>query len=129
MRFRNKPRQFYTQPPNDNTSKYYVFENGLVRARMAVNRKDGEPPTIMVRPGKNICYVAREARVHRDQPEGTSRVRGLGLRYIDAMDLNGQFQVGSVGIHKTLDFYLDDRARLVKGFHRGHDICAAFDAT
>jgi hypothetical protein len=44
------------------------------------------------------------------------------------MDPDGNFQIGHVDEHKPLDFYLDDRALLVDGFHHGQDICAAFDA-
>ncbi len=35
MLYENIPRQFVTQPAAKSTSKYYVYVNGLIRAKFA----------------------------------------------------------------------------------------------
>jgi hypothetical protein len=118
MPYDNNPVRFCTDPGGLSTSRYYVFENGTIRAKFAARR-------ILVRPGKNICYVTAGLRVRRSQNARRMKVGDDYVTYVDAMT-SSFYQTEGVG-KAPVDFYLQGGAYRA-AFHRGHAICPAFDA-
>lgn len=121
--FPNRGIKFNTDAEGGrNTSRYYVYRNGLIRAKFA--DVDHEPPALHIRPRKNICYVPHHADVE-EYGSHAMEVDGRIVRYSEAMARDSSWQRATYD-KKPVDFYIGRRE---SGFHRGHDLIEDFHAT
>lgn len=123
MKYSNIVAVFNTDPGGSlSTSRYYVFVNGLIRAKFA----DGE---MHVRPGKNICYVAGSVKdVDADDGDSALTIDKTPVAFATLMSSGGGYQTPSTG-SAPVDYYLDSNGNADGGPHHGHEITPTFSAT
>lgn len=127
MKYENTPLEFYTRPSKGkSTSKYYIYEKGLIRAKFAAEE-------IHIRPGKNICYVKCDEcdenfKVELSGDRRCMKVNDERVTCAEAMNPDGEYQAWEIG-KRPVDFYADEDGKYrKKGFHYGHPICCKFKA-
>ncbi|HEY2069984.1 MAG TPA: hypothetical protein VGG48_10560 [Rhizomicrobium sp.] len=126
MPYANVPRIFNTDPGESlPTSRYYVYPDGTIRAKFAE-----VPPSLHVRPGKNICFVDYRAEADPSDLDEYMRVNAPEARslvaYSLAMDHKREYQKPN-GDSAPADFFLVN-GKYDSGFHNGHRLTADFHA-
>lgn len=124
MLYQNTAAQFFTSADDDRgTSAYFVYPNGVLRAKTATH-------TLHVRPGKNICFV-QAADADTVLQEGVASVAHNGadvtITLANAATVAAKKAAG--GAYDTpVDFVLAVNGNYTGGQHVGHAITGAFDA-
>jgi len=124
MLYDNVAAQFFTTAGDDRgISAYFVYPNGILRAKTATH-------TLHVRPGKNICFV-RDVDADAVLDRGVARVAANGanvtLTLGNAAVVAARKAAGG-GYDTPVDFVLNDDGTYNGGQHVGHTLTAAFDA-
>ncbi len=123
MLYPNITAQFFTSAGDDRgTSAYFVYPNGVLRAKTATH-------TLHVRPGKNLCFV-------RAADAGTVLQRGVAsvaenngdvtLTLVNAALVAARTASGG-GFDTPVDFFLAIDGNYISGRHVGHAVTGAFD--
>lgn len=124
MFYPNSQARFYTSAGDDRgTSAYFVYGNGVLRAKTATR-------TLHVRPGKNLAFIAA-ADSDPVLQTGVRRVR-LGVGNALFIDLRNDTTVNASRVaggafDTPVDFYLTDQGLYDRGQHVGHALTGAFD--
>ncbi|KQY91289.1 hypothetical protein [Brevundimonas sp. Root1423] len=124
MLYPNVAARFFTSAgDNRGTSAYFVYANGVLRAKTATQ-------TLHVRPDKNLCFV-RSADADTVLDEGVARVAHNGADV--TLTLNNAAVVAARkasggGYDTPVDFFLNNDGAYASGQHVGHAITNAFDA-
>ena len=125
MFYNNVPAAFVTDAGAPiPTSKYYVYTNGIIRAKVTDN-------SLHVRPGKNICFVTG-ADSTTIGVQGVDTVNDMGGGNLQIVLNNGvniaATTTNSAINNNPIDFILDNASGdYVGGLHRGHPIAGAYD--
>ena len=124
MLYQNVAAQFFTTAgDNRGTSAYFVYPDGILRAKTATQ-------TLHVRPGKNLCFV-RSGDADTVLQRGVARVAHNGgdvtLTLGNAATVGAKKAAGG-GYDTPVDFVLDDDGTYNSGQHVGHAVTGAFDA-
>jgi len=122
MYFDNEPAEFYSNAgDNRPTSKYYIFKNGLVRAKTAIKE-------LIINPGKNIVFFksTENAVIRKSKPKKIDKVK-LTMTMLDGKVYSISLS-STATYNKVMDFYLDDSGNVTGGSHRGHVVTDTFDA-
>ena len=124
MLYANTAATFYTAgEDNHGTSKYFIYLNGTIRAKVAEN-------SLHVRPEKNMMFV-RDADVDNIWDTGVNRVaegddNALTITLDDDSDVPAS-KVSSAIYDTPLDMNLSDQGIYEDGLHPGHTLVAAYD--
>jgi len=122
MYFDNVPAQFYSNAGDSRpTSKYYIFKNGLVRAKTAIKE-------LIINPGKNIVFFksTENAVIRKSKPKKIDKDK-LTMTMLDGKVYSISLS-STATYNKVMDFYLDDSGNVTGGSHRGHVVADVFDA-
>ena len=124
MLYDNVAATFYSEGADDMTSKYYIYPNGTIRAKVANN-------TLRVRPGKNMMFVTEddgETLLDNDVAsvaEGDGNALTITLDDENHTTINAS-KVSSEALNSPVDMLLSNDGDYEGGLHVGHTIVADF---